>query len=130
MRRFSFYQDDGSGFFEWKLHLFLISDTLQESVIKTDVLASFVPTTRRYFFKGIQVMPPWGKGFWKFNNYLTSNAENVEKMENLKTLHMLEPDKITVKHHRWEYLKYEIGKFAINFSKSFIKEENKDQYVL
>ena len=24
-------------------------------------------------------MPPWGKGFWKFNNYLTSNAENVEK---------------------------------------------------
>ena len=43
---------------------------------------------------------------------------------------MLDQDKITDKHLRWEYLKYEIRKFAINFSKSFVKEENKDQNCL
>ena len=39
---------------------------------------------------------------------------------------MLDQDKITGKHLRWEFLKYEIRKFTINFSKKFVKEENKD----
>ena len=39
---------------------------------------------------------------------------------------MLEHDKITDKHLRWEYLKYEVRKFTMNFSKNIVKEENKD----
>ena len=74
-------------------------------------------------------MPTRGKGFWKFNNPLTSNAEYLEKMENqtFETLCMLEQDKITDKHLRWEYLKYGIRKFTMNFSKNLVKEENKDR---
>ena len=34
-----------------------------------------------------------------------------------ETLRMLDQDKITDKHLRWEFLKYEIRKFTINFSK-------------
>ena len=43
---------------------------------------------------------------------------------------MLDQDKITDKHLRWEYLKYKIRKFTMNFSKNLIKEENKDRNSL
>ena len=43
---------------------------------------------------------------------------------------MLDEDKITDKHLRWEYLKYEIRKFTINFSEKLAKEENKFQNFL
>ena len=47
-----------------------------------------------------------------------------------ETLRMLNQGKITDKHLRWEYLKYEISKFTMNFSKTFVKEENKDRNLL
>ena len=40
---------------------------------------------------------------------------------------MLYQDKTTDKHLRWEFLKYEIRKFTINYSKKLVKEENKDR---
>ena len=43
---------------------------------------------------------------------------------------MLDQDKITDKHLRWEFLKYEIRKFAINFSRKLVEEENKDRDFL
>ena len=49
-----------------------------------------------------------GKGLWKFNNNLTSNAEYAEKMQNhiFETLRMLDQDNITDKELRWEFLKF------------------------
>ena len=74
-------------------------------------------------------MPTRGKGFWKFNNSLTSNAEYVEKMKNQisETLRMLDQEKITDKHLGWEYLRNEIRKFTMNFSNNIVKVENKDR---
>ena len=43
---------------------------------------------------------------------------------------MLDQDKITDKHLRWESLKYKIRKFTINVSNKLVKEENKDQNFL
>ena len=43
---------------------------------------------------------------------------------------MLDQDKITDKHLRWEFLKYEIRKFTINLSKKPVREENKDRNFL
>ena len=48
--RFTFWQNHVSGFIESRLDFFLISIILQESIIKADILASFVPITRQYFF--------------------------------------------------------------------------------
>ena len=77
-------------------------------------------------------MPTRGKGFWKFNNSLTSNTKYVQKMENqnFETLHMLDEDKTTDKHLRLDYFKYEIRKFTRNFSKNLVKKENKYQNFL
>ena len=70
-----------------------------------------------------------GKDFSIFNNSLTLNDEYAEKMKNQisGTVRMLDQDKITDKHLRWKFLKYEIRKFTINFSKKLVKEENKDR---
>ena len=77
-------------------------------------------------------MPTQGKDFWKFINSLTSNDDYVEKMKNQisETIHMLDQDKITDKHLRWEFLKYEVRKCTIKFSKKLVKEENKNRNFL
>ena len=85
MRRFIFRQNHVSGFIEQRLIFFLISNILQESIIKSDVLTSFC-TNHSAIFLSLQLkdIPTRGKGFWKFNNSLTSNAEYVEKNEKSK----------------------------------------------
>ena len=130
VRRFTFRQNRVSGFIEQRLDFSLISNIPQESIIKTDVLTSFCTDHSPIFFSlQLKDMPTRGKGFWKFIESLTSNDEYVAKMKNQisETLRMLDQDKITDKHLRWEYLKYEIRKFTMNFSKKFVKEENKDR---
>ena len=52
------------------------------------------------------------------------------KNQILETLHMLNQDKIADKHLRWEFLKYKIRKFTMNFSKNLVKKENKDRNFL
>ena len=44
-----------------------------------------------------------------------------------ETIRMLDQNKITDKHLRWEFLKYEIRIFAINFSKNMSKKKIKSK---
>ena len=77
-------------------------------------------------------MPTRRKGFCKFSNSLIRNDEYVEKMKNQisETLRMIDQDKITDRHLRWEFLKYEIRKCTIKFSKKLVKEQNKNRNFL
>ena len=52
------------------------------------------------------------------------------KNQILETLRILNQDKITDKHLRWEFLKYEIREFTMNFSKNLVKKENKGRKFL
>ena len=45
-------------------------------------------------------------------------------------LNIYQKENLTDKHLRWQYLKYEIRKIAINVSKNLAKEENKDRNLL
>ena len=82
VKRFTFRQNHVSGFIERRLDFFLISNMLQESIIRADVLASFCTDHSPIFFSlQLKDMPTRGKGFWKFNNSLTSNNDYVEKMK-------------------------------------------------
>ena len=108
MKRFTFQQNHVSGFIERRLDFFKISNILQESVIKTDVLASFCTDHSQIsFFLQLKDMTTQGKGFWKFNNSLTSNDDYAEKMKKQisETICILDQDKITDKHLRWEFRK-------------------------
>ena len=127
VKRFTFQQNHVSGFAEQRFDFFLISN-IQESIIKTAVLAFFCTDHSPIFFSlQLKDMPTRGKCLWKFNNSLTSNDDYVKKMKNqiYETLRMLDQDKITDKHPRWEFLKYEFRKFTINFSKKLFIEEIK-----
>ena len=110
------------------LIFFLISNILQKSVIKTDALASFC-TDHSPIFCSLKLKDVSTRthGFWKFSNSLTSNSEFKEKMKNqiLETLHILNQDKINDKHLRWEFLKYEIRKFTMNFLKNLERKRIK-----
>ena len=60
-----------------------------------------------------------GRGLWKFNNSLISNTNFVDEMKTLiqKVIFHFENDAYLTDQVKWELLKYEIRKFAINFSK-------------
>ena len=70
VKRFTFRQNHVSGFIERRLDFFLISNMLQESIIRADVLASFCTDHSPIFFcLQLKDMPTRGKEFWKFVNF-------------------------------------------------------------
>ena len=64
-----------------------------------------------------------GKVLWKYNKSLLLHKEYVEKIREhiLLTIKMLNNDDFRDEQVRWEYLKYEIRKFTISFSKNLAK---------
>ena len=72
-----------------------------------------------------------GKGLWKFNNSLALNSDFVDKMKShtANTQKILDKGNIREDQARWEYLKYEIRKFSIKFSK-LLSENTKTRITL
>lgn len=98
---------------------FLVSNLLQESGDKTDVLADFSTDHSPLLFSlDLRKYENRGKGPWKFNISLSMNSEFVAKMKFHvnSTLETLEKKEITDFQIRWKFLKYKIRKFTIEFS--------------
>ena len=59
------------------------------------------------------------KNFWKFNNSLYSKPDFITELKNnLKGIYnKMSAEQITDEQLCWEYMKYEIRKFSILFSK-------------
>ena len=107
-----------------KIRLFFISNQLQDTVKKTDVLAAFTSDHSALIFTlSTNQDEGRGKGLWKFNNSLALNSDFVDKMKALiaNTHKSLDKENIREDQARWEYLKYEIRKFSIKFSKLLLK---------
>ena len=132
-KRFTFRQNHFSGFIQRRLDYFFVSNTLQECIKNPDILASFatdhspivITYSKNKEFKR-------GKGLWKFNSSLCSNSEFTENMKNhIKSiLDLLNKENITDDQVIWEYLKYEIRKFSIQFSKKQAKILNEERVSL
>ena len=132
-KRFTFCQNHISGYIQRRLDYFFVSDTLQESINNTDILASLSPDHSPISFTLIRSkIIAKGKGLWIFNSCLTLNKEFVEKMkEQISTcLNLLEKENILVDQVRWEYLKYEVRKFSIKFSKAHAKKLRLERVLL
>ena len=73
-----------------------------------------------------------GKGLWKFNNSLISNEDCVEKMKNhiYDILNFLNNENMKDDQVIWEYLKYEIKKFTIQYSKPLAKTLREERECL
>ena len=72
-----------------------------------------------------------GKCLWKPNNSLALNSDFVDKMKAqiANTQKSLDKENIRDDQARWKYLKYEIRKFSIKFSK-LLSKNTKTQTLL
>ena len=82
-KRFTFHQNHVFGRILRRLDYFLISNVLQESVIRADVLALFCSDhSLIIFIFAFESNNKRGKGLWKFNKSLLSNDECTNKLKN------------------------------------------------
>ena len=115
------------------LIIFFVSNKLQESINNADILASLsIDHPPISFTLRRSQITAKGKVLWIFNSSLTLNKEFVEKLkEHISTcLNLLEKEKILDDQVRWEYLKYEVRKFSIKFSKAQAKKLRLERVLL
>ena len=101
---------------------------MQVSVKNTDVLASLLTDhspSALSCFKNEESNR--GRGFWKFNNSLIEKEEYFHQMKKSISdiLNELFNENILDDQVKWEYLKYHIRKYTVNFSKKLAKNTNK-----
>ena len=128
-KRVTFRQNHYSGFIQRRLDYFFISNTLQDTARNTDVFAALCSDHSPIFFSlDKKIDASRGRGLWKFNNSLTSNCIYIEKMKThiVDTLNLLDNENILDQNVRWDFLKYEIRKFTIDFSKALSKNEKQE----
>ena len=132
-KRFTFRQHHSTGFIQRRLDYFFISNSLQESTKTTDTLAAFSTDHSPITFSLCHLKEfPRGKGLWKFNKSLIKNENYREQMKTLikHVLDNLDQDNIVDPQFRWEYLKYEIRKFSIHFSKDIARNKKIERTYL
>ena len=73
-----------------------------------------------------------GPGFWKFNNSLICNSDFVDEtkifIDNTKIF--LDQNDTVSNQSKWEFLKYEICKRSIAFSKALANKSKKEHALL
>ena len=101
---------------------------MQVSVKNIDVLASLLLDHSPITFSYCKIEESNRvRGFWKFNDSLIENEEYVHQMKKFisDTLNELFNENILDDQVKWEYLKYNIRKYTINFSKKLAKNATK-----
>ena len=123
-KRYTFRKNHFSGYIQRFLDYISVSNTLQESLQQTSILPSFCSvhsTILVSYNKPTKIS--MGKNFWKFNSSLVQDETFVLKLkEHIK--HVKTSFHSNLKnneHFQWEFLKYEIHKFTIGYSKNKAK---------
>ena len=92
------------------------------TVIRADVLAAFCidhcPIIFTFEFESNNER---GEGLWKFNKFVLSSDEYINKLS------ILDKNSIRDDQIRWEYRKFEIRQFSITFSKNSSKFFNAER---
>ena len=120
-RRFTYRQNSPKHL--RRLDYFIISNSIQEIVDKTEVLTS-VSSDHSPVLITFNSSPENTKGsaYWKFNSLLLKNPIFLEQLCN-----EIEDMKITLENfppqEKWELMKYKIRAFCIKFSKNRAKEK-------
>ena len=107
---------------------FFVSNNIQEFVIDAKVLPAFLsdhsPILISYSpYSDIEKCA----GFWKFNNSLLFNENCTVSLKKLisDTKTKFNSDDFADSQVKWEFLKYEIRKFAIEFSKRLARDRRR-----
>ena len=130
--RYTYRKNHFSGYIQRRLDFIFFSNNLQDSIQKIDILPSFcsdhspiVASYVKYSFSN------FGNNFWKFNSSLINDELFVAQMkEYIKNKLLLFQNEDLNNQSKLEYLKYEIRKFTINFSKNKAKNKRKEKAFL
>ena len=112
-KRYTFKQQHVTAFIQRRLDYFLISNNSQESINKMDILTTLLTYHSPISFslsKNIDISR--GHGLWKFNNSLCHKLDFITELKNHLTDEQLCRG----------YIKYEIRKISIRFSKEKVKK--------
>ena len=119
-KSFTFRQNHFSGIINGRLDYIFISNKLQESSNKAIILPAFKTdhSSVSVIISNYNEIKP-GPGLWKFSNSLISDENFTERLknfiENLKD--DLNSENSFDDQVKWEYMKFEIQKFTISYSK-------------
>ena len=132
-KSYTFRQQHVTCFIQRRLEYFLVSNILQESIEKTDILTALSTDHSPIFFslsKTIEISRV--KGLWKFNNSLCYKPDFVTELKiHLKVIcNRILAEQITDEQLCWESIKYEIRKFSIRFSKGKAKKTRAETVTL
>ena len=108
-----------------RLDYFFVSNNIQEYVQCVKILPSYLSDHSPVFITvNFDCKIKRGKPGWKFNNSLLSDPDFKSKLQNhIKEIEIkLEPH--SNPHIKWEFMKYEVRKFSISYSKSKYQLEN------
>ena len=118
--RYTYRKNHFSGYIQRRLDYIFFSNNLQDSIQKIGILPSFCTDHSPIIASYVKsIFLNFGKNFWKFNSSLINDESYVEQMKEyiINKKRILFQNEDLNNQSKWEYLKYEIRKFTINFSK-------------
>ena len=108
-----------------------ISNTLQESILNTEVLPAFLSDHSPVFISCNEMKNiPIGPGFWKFNSSLLNNEILKTNLRAFITKNIKSKLNFNDTQLNWELLKYEICKKSCSYSKAVTKDKRARQLKL
>ena len=123
VKQFTFTQQHSSGFIQRRLDYFFTSNGLQEFASTKDILAPISTDHSPVFFSLSQEKGNIrSKGFWKFNSSLIKDQKYINEIKDLIRNFDTKNDCNFSRQLKWEFLKYEIRKFTIHYTKGLAKE--------
>ena len=120
-KRYTFRKNHFSGYIQRHLDYIFVFNTPQELLQQTSILSSFCSNHSRILVLYNKLTKiSLGENFWKFNSSLVQDKTCLlklkEQIKHVKTSFHSNFEKN--EHFKWEFLKYEIGKFTIGYSKN------------
>ena len=127
-KRFSFTQKHLSGFTQHRLDYTFISSTFQELATTTEIpnpLSSDYSPVLFSLSKGKDYLRD--KASWKVNSFLTKEQNHIIEIKKLIGSFCTKEKFFFNVQLKWEFIKYELRKFTVNYTKHIAKEKRQQQ---
>ena len=109
-----------------KLDYWLINDTSQDDIEKSDIIPS-INSDHSAIFLHLNSLdkPEYGPSFWKFNASLADDDDFVKLINESVPMWLKEFDEVTDKRLWWDLIKYKIKQASIKCSKEKVLKKRK-----
>ena len=126
-KQYTFRQKHVSGFLQRRLDYFFISNNIQEFILDTDIILAISSDHSLILISfSKEKQDSKSSGFWELPSDKIFKEKLKQHIQNIESDNQLSNDP----QIKWEFLKYQIRKFTIRFSKTRAIEERKQREEL